>query len=89
MPAGTLEMGRGSSAGDGMITGPIVAEASASEKFSDKESLISESDAMVLLFRRGRSSNFAPQRLIGDCQKNHHIVLCSSQKHFHFLFQIL
>ena len=86
MPAGTLEMGRDSSSGVGMITGPIVAEASASEKFSDKESLTSESVAMVLLFRR---SNFAPQRLIGDCQKNHHIVLCSSQKHFHFLFQIL
>ena len=51
MPAGTLEMGRGSSAGDGMITGPIVAEASASEKFSDKESLTSESGAMALLFK--------------------------------------
>ena len=51
MPAGTLEMGRDCSAGEGMITGPIVAEASASEKFSDNKSLTSESGAMALLFK--------------------------------------
>ena len=51
MPAGTLEIGRDCSTGEGMITGPIVAEASASEKFSDKESLTSESGAMALLFK--------------------------------------
>ena len=51
MPAGTLEMGRDCSASEELLTGPMVAEASASEKFSDKESLTSNSGAMALLFK--------------------------------------
>ena len=47
MPAGTLEIGRDSSAEVGLVTAPMVADASASEKFSDKESLISDSAAMA------------------------------------------
>ena len=51
MPGKTLKMGRYSRAGVGLFTTPIVAEASASEKFSDKESLTSDSGAMALLFK--------------------------------------
>ena len=64
MPAGTLEMGRDSSAGVGFVTGPMVAEASASEKFSDKESLTSDSGAMTLLFKE--VTFFLNDRLLTD-----------------------
>ena len=51
MPAGTLEMGRDPSAGVGLFTAPMVAESSASETFSDKESLTFDSGAMALFFK--------------------------------------
>ena len=51
MPAGTLAMGRDCSADVELLTGPMVPESSASEKFSDNESLTSESGAMALLFK--------------------------------------
>ena len=51
MPAGTLDMGRDCSASEELLTGPMVPESSASEKFSDNESLTSESGAMALLFK--------------------------------------
>ena len=50
MPAGTLDSSD-SMAGVGLFTGPMVAVSSASEKFSDKESLTSESGAMALFFQ--------------------------------------